>query len=54
MNFLTSPISFAVLIKENRTSANGEDMILKISPESIQQRTICTHDFGFGKSSNSY
>lgn len=35
MNFLTSLVSFPVLIKKNRTSANGEDMILKMSPESI-------------------
>lgn len=35
MNFLTRLVSFPVLIKENRTSANGADMILKIRPESI-------------------
>lgn len=35
MNFLTRLVSFPVLIKKNRTSANGADAILKISPESI-------------------
>lgn len=35
MNFITRFVSFPVLIKENRTSANGAEMILKISPESI-------------------